>query len=91
MNVDDVIEFRRFIKEHYRENYSSATADNIIIKDNVTGAILPGATRLVDLAGNTEETPYPVFVKGSSSHLISLIFKVIDALYRSNNHRQHSR
>jgi hypothetical protein len=81
--VKNMAGWRRHIKDYYKEDYST-TADRIIIKDKATGAQLDPAVKLAGLVGNSEETQYPVKVKGLSTYLLSLIFKVNNTLRKSN-------
>jgi hypothetical protein len=84
-DFDDVAGLRRHMKEFYSVAFASVEADEIVIKDKATGAVLSGSMKVRDLAGNTSTTPYPVKVKGlSSSDVFSLIFKVNNTLCKSN-------
>jgi hypothetical protein len=82
--VKNVADFIGHIKNQYKEDFSSIAADRIVIKHNVTGAVLDPWVKLSELAGTSGQQTYPVKVKGSSSELFSLIFKVINALCKSN-------
>jgi hypothetical protein len=61
----------------FKEDYTGMLVANIIIGNNVTGALLRPNVNLADLTENTCDTPYPVKVKGLYSDLFSLTIKVI--------------
>jgi hypothetical protein len=82
--VKYVVDLKHHIKLKCKEFYSHITADNMIMRDNVTGDILPESKRISELVGNSSKQPYLVHgVDLTFSGVLSQISEDTYGLYMS--------